>query len=56
MKIKITEIEANTEDLKASQTLGTAFSNTLRNAFSNIGAYGDPDESPVYDEEESEGE
>lgn len=57
MKIKITEIEANAEDLRAGQTLGTAFSNALRNAFSNIGAYGAPDESPVCDDEdESEDE
>lgn len=57
MKIKITEIEANAEDLRAGQTLGTAFSNVLRSAFLNIGAYGQPDESPVYDDEDqSEGE
>ena len=29
MKIKITEIEANAEDLRAGQTLGTAFSNMM---------------------------
>ena len=57
MKIKITEIEANAEDLRAGQTLGTALSNALRNAFSSVGVYGDPDESPVCDDEdESEGE
>ena len=57
MKIKITEIEANAEDLRAGQTLGAAFSNVLRNAFSNIGAYGATDESPVCDDEdESEDE
>ena len=57
MKIKITEIEANAEDLRGSQTLGTAFSNALRNAFSNIGTYGATDESHVYDDEdESEDE
>lgn len=57
MKIKITEIEANAEDLRAGKTLGTAFSNALRNAFSNVGAYTVPNESPVYDDEdESEGE
>ena len=57
MKIKITEIEANAEDLRAGQTLGTAFSNALRNVFSNIGAYGAPDESLVCDDEdESEDE
>lgn len=33
MKIKITEIEANAEELKASQTLASSFSNLLRNAF-----------------------
>lgn len=52
MKIKITEIEANAEDLRAGQTLGTAFSNVLRNAFSNIGAYEVPDGSPVCDDED----
>lgn len=57
MKIKITEIEANAEDLRAGQTLGTAFSNALRNVFSNIGTYGAPDESLVCDDEgESEDE
>ena len=57
MKIKITEIEANAEELRAGQTLGTAFSNALRNAFSNIGEHGDPDESLVCDDEdESEDE
>lgn len=52
MKIKITEIEANAEDLRAGQTLGTAFSNALRNVFSNVGVYGVPNESPVYDDED----
>lgn len=57
MKIKITEIEANPEDLRVSQTLGTAVSNALRNVFSNVGVYGVPNESPVYDDEdESEDE
>lgn len=51
MKIKITEIEANATDLKASQTLGTAFSNALRNAFANIGAY---EEQSYEDDDEDE--
>ena len=57
MKIKITEIEANAEDLRGSQTLGAAFSNALRNAFSNVGVYGVPNGSSVCDDEdESEDE
>lgn len=57
MKIKVTEIEANAEDLRAGQTLGTAFSNALRNAFSNVGVYGVPNEfSGCDDEDESEDE
>ena len=52
MKIKITEIEANAEDLRGSQTLGTAFSNALRNAFANIGAY----EVQPYEDDDDENE
>ena len=33
MKIIITEIEANAEELKCSNTLADCFSNTLRRAF-----------------------
>ncbi len=33
MKIKITEIEATSEDLKQSKTLSDAFTNLLRTSF-----------------------
>lgn len=57
MKIKITEIEANAEDLRESQTLGAAFSNAVRKAFSNIGVYEVPNSQSVCDDEdESEDE
>lgn len=55
MKIRVTEIEANTEDLRSSQTLGSAFSTVLRNAFVKVNEH---PESPTdeYDVEESEEE
>lgn len=37
MKIKITEIEATAEELKASEPLSSAFTNTLRRAFVGAG-------------------
>lgn len=37
MKIKVTEIEATAEDLKASEPLSSAFTNTLRSAFVRVG-------------------
>lgn len=48
MRIKVTEIEATTEDLRNSKTLADAFSNALRLAF--IGGYSDEED----DEEEEE--
>ena len=56
MKIRVTEIEANTEDLRSSQTLGAAFSNALRNAFSNVGVYGVPNSPSVGDDDGGESE
>lgn len=56
MKIKITEIEANAEELKVGQTLGTAFTNALRNAFSNAGVYGVPNSTSVCDDDKEESE
>lgn len=37
MKIKITEIEATAEELKASEPLSSAFTNVLRRAFVGAG-------------------
>lgn len=56
MKIKITEIEANAEDLRGSQTLGAAISNAMRNAFSSVGMYGVPNSQSVCDDDGEESE
>lgn len=51
MKIKITEIEANAEELRQSNSLADGFSRILRNAFSPTDYIETED-----DEGESEGE
>lgn len=50
MKIKITEIEATAEELKASQTLASSFSNLLRNAFM-VGNYTEETDEQAESEE-----
>lgn len=53
MKIKITEIECNAEELRQSNTIAEAFTNMLRRAFTPFTAYNSAD---VEDDDEGEGE
>jgi hypothetical protein len=46
MKIKITEIEASTEDLNACRTLGDKFMFWLGSMFNSQPTEGDEDEDP----------
>lgn len=52
MKIKITEIECNAEELRQSNTIAEAFTNMLRRAFTPFTAY-NPTE--VEDNDEGQG-
>lgn len=54
MKIKITEIEADANELRSSQTLGMSLANALRTAFAGVGTDSSP--SCPDDEEENEEE
>lgn len=51
MKIKITEIECNAEELRQSNTIAEAFTNMLRMAFTPFTAYN----STVEDDDDGEG-
>lgn len=43
MKIKVTEIECNAEELRQSNTMAEAFTNMLRRAFTPFTAYSSTD-------------
>lgn len=51
MKIKITEIEANANELRASQTLASSFNNALRFAFTNTSTRMEYEEEDEDDQE-----
>lgn len=55
MKIKITEIEASANELRASNTVADGFLNVLRNAFGPFRAYEGESEDECEDECEDEG-
>ena len=55
MKVKITEIEADANDLRSSKTLGMSLTNALRTVFAGIGTCSSsscPDEEEENEEEE----
>lgn len=43
MKIKVTEIECNAEELRQSNTMAEAFTNMLRRAFTPFSSYSSMD-------------
>ena len=53
MKVKVTEIEANAEELRQSKTLSDALTNILRKSF--IGAYPLRDEWDEFEDDEQTG-
>ena len=54
MKIKITEIECNVEELRQSNTIAEAFTNMLRRPFTPCTAYNPTDAEDDEGEDEAE--